>query len=33
MTTHLEVHHSPFHRLLGLEMVRAEDGVVEMRLP
>jgi len=33
MTTHLEVHHSPFHRLLGLEMDRAEDGVVEMRLP
>ena len=33
MTTHLEVHHSPFHRLLGLEMVRVEDGVVEMRLP
>jgi uncharacterized protein (TIGR00369 family) len=33
MTTHLEVDRSPFHRLLGLEMVRVEDGVVEMRLP
>ena len=31
--THLEVDHSPFQRLLGLEMVRAEDGMVEMRLP
>jgi uncharacterized protein (TIGR00369 family) len=29
----LEVAHSPFHRLLGLELVRAEDGAVEMRLP
>ena len=33
MTTHLEVDRSPFHRLLGLELVRANDGVVEMRLP
>jgi len=33
MTAHLEVDRSPFHRLIGLEMVRAEDGVVEMRLP
>ena len=32
MTTHLEVDRSPFHRLLGLELVRANDGVVEMRL-
>jgi uncharacterized protein (TIGR00369 family) len=29
----LEVEHSPFHRLIGLELVRAEDGAVEMRLP
>lgn len=31
--TPLRVDHSPFHRLLGLELVRAEDGVVELRLP
>ena len=29
----LSVDHSPFHRLIGLVLVRAEDGVVEMRLP
>ena len=29
----LTVEHSPFHRLLGLELVRAQDGDVEMRLP
>jgi uncharacterized protein (TIGR00369 family) len=29
----LRVDRSPFHRLLGLELVRAEDGVVEIRLP
>jgi uncharacterized protein (TIGR00369 family) len=29
----LSVAHSPFHRLLGLELVRAQDGDVEMRLP
>lgn len=29
----LSVEHSPFHRLLGLELVRAQDGDVEMRLP
>jgi len=29
----LTVDHSPFHRLIGLELVRAEDGHVEMRLP
>jgi uncharacterized protein (TIGR00369 family) len=33
MTGHLRVDTSPFHRLLGLQMVRAEDGAVEMRLP
>ncbi len=33
MSAHLQVDKSPFHRLLGLELVRAEDGVVEMRLP
>jgi uncharacterized protein (TIGR00369 family) len=33
MSGHLRVDGSPFHRLLGLEMVRAEDGAVEMRLP
>ena len=33
MTAHLRVDHSPFHRLIGLEMIRAEDGTVEMRLP
>jgi uncharacterized protein (TIGR00369 family) len=33
MTEHLRVDQSPFHRLIGLEMVRAEDGTVEMRLP
>jgi uncharacterized protein (TIGR00369 family) len=33
MTAHLRVDKSPFHRLIGLELVRAEDGVVEMRLP
>jgi hypothetical protein len=33
MTAHLQVDKSPFQRLLGLELVRAEDGVVEMRLP
>jgi uncharacterized protein (TIGR00369 family) len=31
--TELHVDRSPFHRLIGLELVRAEDGVVEMRLP
>jgi uncharacterized protein (TIGR00369 family) len=29
----LSVAHSPFHRLLGLELVRGGDGEVEMRLP
>jgi len=29
----LEVNHSPFHRLIGLELTRAADGEVEMRLP
>jgi uncharacterized protein (TIGR00369 family) len=29
----LEVEHSPFHRLIGLELTRAEEGEVEMRLP
>ncbi len=29
----LSVDHSPFHRLIGLELVRAEAGEVEMRLP
>ncbi len=29
----LSVEHSPFHRLLGLELVRAQDGDIEMRLP
>ncbi|HEV8307263.1 MAG TPA: PaaI family thioesterase [Methylomirabilota bacterium] len=29
----LSVDHSPFHRLIGLQLVRAEPGVVEMRLP
>ena len=29
----LSVEHSPFHRLIGLELSRAEDGEVEMRLP
>ncbi len=29
----LSVTHSPFHRLIGLELVRAQDGEVEMRLP
>jgi uncharacterized protein (TIGR00369 family) len=33
VTAHLRVDRSPFHRLIGLEMVRAEDGVVELRLP
>lgn len=33
MSAHLQVDKSPFQRLLGLELVRAEDGVVEMRLP
>jgi uncharacterized protein (TIGR00369 family) len=33
MSKHLRVDHSPFHRLLGIELVRAEDGAVEMRLP
>ena len=33
MSAHLRVDKSPFHRLLGLELVRAEDGDVEMRLP
>ena len=31
--TELHVDRSPFHRLIGLELVRADDGVVEMRLP
>lgn len=31
--TELHVDRSPFHRLLGLELVEAADGVVEMRLP
>ena len=30
---HLSVDHSPFHRLIGLRLVRARDGEVEMRLP
>jgi uncharacterized protein (TIGR00369 family) len=29
----LDVEHSPFHRLIGLELTRAADGEVEMRLP
>ena len=29
----LHVDRSPFHRLLGLELVRAEAGLVEIRLP
>jgi uncharacterized protein (TIGR00369 family) len=29
----LEVEHSPFHRLIGLELTRAAEGEVEMRLP
>ena len=29
----LSVEHSPFHRLIGLELVRAEGGEAEMRLP
>jgi uncharacterized protein (TIGR00369 family) len=33
VTAHLRVDQSPFHRLIGLEMVRAEDGAVELRLP
>jgi uncharacterized protein (TIGR00369 family) len=33
MTEHLRVDGSPFHRLIGVEMVRSEDGAVEMRLP
>jgi uncharacterized protein (TIGR00369 family) len=28
----LRVDDSPFHRLIGLELVRAEDGEVELRL-
>jgi uncharacterized protein (TIGR00369 family) len=28
----LRVEHSPFHRLIGLELLRAADGEVEMRL-
>jgi uncharacterized protein (TIGR00369 family) len=33
MSGHLRVDKSPFNRLLGVELVRAEDGTVEMRLP
>jgi len=33
MSSHLRVDTSPFQRLIGLELVRAEDGAVEMRLP
>jgi uncharacterized protein (TIGR00369 family) len=33
MSGHLRVDTSPFHRLLRLEMVRADHGEVEMRLP
>jgi uncharacterized protein (TIGR00369 family) len=33
MTEHLRVDRSPFQRLIGLELVQAEDGAVEMRLP
>jgi uncharacterized protein (TIGR00369 family) len=33
MSEHLRVDLSPFQRLIGLEMIRAADGVVEMRLP
>jgi uncharacterized protein (TIGR00369 family) len=33
MSAHLQVDKSPFHRLIGLELVRAQDGDVEMRLP
>jgi len=33
MTAHLRVDTSPFQRLIGLEMVKAEDGAVELRLP
>ena len=28
----LSIDHSPFHRLIGLELVRAADGEVEMHL-
>jgi uncharacterized protein (TIGR00369 family) len=30
---HLDVDRSPFHRLIGLELVQAEAGTVELRLP
>ena len=33
MSDHLRVDGSPFHRLIGIEMVHANDGAVEMRLP
>jgi uncharacterized protein (TIGR00369 family) len=33
MTAHLRVDKSPFQRLIGLELVRAEDGSAELRLP
>jgi uncharacterized protein (TIGR00369 family) len=33
MTAHLRVDRSPFHRLIGLELVSVDDGAVEMRLP
>jgi uncharacterized protein (TIGR00369 family) len=29
----LTVDHSPFHRLIGVELIRAEAGEAEMRLP
>jgi uncharacterized protein (TIGR00369 family) len=29
---HLRIDASPFHRLLGLDLIRAENGVVEIRL-
>ena len=32
VSEHLRIDASPFHRLLGLELIRAESGVVEMRL-
>lgn len=33
MNEHLRFDHSPFMRFLGLEVVRAEKGLVEIRLP
>lgn len=33
MNEHMRFDHSPFMRFLGLEVVRAEKGLVEIRLP